>query len=152
MRVLVQAGMVADGSGGPLFAADVAVDEGRIVAVERGLAADAADVLLDARDRVVAPGFIDLHSHYDAQVLRDPGRRRRSSRRRTKRRRSSTCWGGGAAASPCSTPVACSTTSACTRTRRRRAVPSRGSHSWPCPTGATTPGPSCTSGGGGRAP
>src|SRR5437588_7887528 len=64
--------MVADGSGGLLYAADVAVDDGRIVAVERGLAADAADVLLDARDRVVAPGFIDLHSHYDAQVFWDP--------------------------------------------------------------------------------
>src|SRR3954447_2767670 len=71
-RVLVRGGAVADGSGGPLFDADVAIDDGRIVAVGPGLPAGDADVVLDARSRVVAPGFIDLHSHYDAQVFWDP--------------------------------------------------------------------------------
>src|SRR3954464_14572186 len=72
MRVLVQGGMVADGSGQPAFAADVGVADGRIVAIEPGLDASTADVVLDAAGRVVAPGFIDLHSHYDAQVFWDP--------------------------------------------------------------------------------
>ena len=71
-RILVRGGVVADGTGGPLFPADVAVEGGRIVAVDRGLDAGDADVVLDARNRVVAPGFIDLHSHYDAQVFWDP--------------------------------------------------------------------------------
>src|SRR4051812_777345 len=72
MRVLVRGAEVADGSGAPLFAADVGVADGRIVAVEPGLSADAADLVLDGRGRVLAPGFIDLHSHYDAQVFWDP--------------------------------------------------------------------------------
>jgi N-acyl-D-aspartate/D-glutamate deacylase len=64
--------MVADGSGRELFESDVAVADGRIVAIGPGLDPSAADVVLDARSRVVAPGFIDLHSHYDAQVFWDP--------------------------------------------------------------------------------
>src|SRR2546427_533811 len=63
--------MVADGSGGPLFASDVAVDDGRIVAVERGLAADVADIVLDARERVVAPGFIGLSTVRIARMGED---------------------------------------------------------------------------------
>src|SRR5215813_7133555 len=71
-RILLRGGLVADGSGRELFESDVAVADGRIVAIEPGLDPSAADLVLDARSRVVAPGFIDLHSHYDAQVFWDP--------------------------------------------------------------------------------
>jgi N-acyl-D-amino-acid deacylase len=71
---MIVGGMVADGSGGPLRRADVLVREGRIAAVEPGLDAGATstDTVIDATGRVVAPGFIDIHTHYDAQVFWDP--------------------------------------------------------------------------------
>ena len=60
--VLIRGGQVIDGTGNPWFSADVAIRDGRIVAV--GSLDDAtADRLVDARGMVVTPGFIDLHSH-----------------------------------------------------------------------------------------
>ncbi len=61
-----------DGTGAPAKRVDVAVDGDRIVAVGSGLSAGGADHVIDATGRVVAPGFIDIHSHYDAQVFWDP--------------------------------------------------------------------------------
>src|SRR2546421_12749747 len=69
--VLIRGGHVVDGSGNPWFAADVAVKGGRIVAVGRLPRASASRVI-DASGRVVAPGFIDLHTHSDVSVLADP--------------------------------------------------------------------------------
>ncbi|MCU1361612.1 MAG: hypothetical protein JWN99_2901, partial [Ilumatobacteraceae bacterium] len=66
---------MVDGTGSPGFVADVAIEAGRIVAVRAGLLNDPrfADAeLVDARGCVVAPGFIDIHTHYDAQVFWDP--------------------------------------------------------------------------------
>jgi N-acyl-D-amino-acid deacylase len=67
--VILRGGSIADGSGQPLFEADVAIADGRIVAIGEGLS---GDVELSAHGAVVAPGFIDIHTHYDAQVLWDP--------------------------------------------------------------------------------
>jgi N-acyl-D-amino-acid deacylase len=64
--LVVRGGLVVDGSGGEPFEADVAVTDGRIAAVGEGLGA--GEVEIDARDRVVAPGFVDIHTHYDGQV------------------------------------------------------------------------------------
>ncbi len=61
-----------DGSGGPGYRADVAVDRGRIVGIGPDLAGGRE---LDAAGCVVAPGFIDIHTHYDAQVFWDPALR-----------------------------------------------------------------------------
>ena len=67
--IVVRGGTLIDGTGGPRRAADVAVAGDRIVAVGDGLRGERE---LDASGQVVAPGFIDIHTHYDAQVFWDP--------------------------------------------------------------------------------
>ena len=62
--LLIRNGTVVDGSGAPARAADVAVEGDRIAAVGPGLAGEAARVI-DAKGLMVAPGFIDIHSHSD---------------------------------------------------------------------------------------
>ena len=62
--LLIKNGTVVDGSGAPATVADVAVEGERIVAVERGLSGEAARTI-DAGGLMVAPGFIDIHSHSD---------------------------------------------------------------------------------------
>jgi N-acyl-D-amino-acid deacylase len=68
--VLIKNGRVIDGSGMPAFAGDVAVKDGKIA--EIGKLSGAADQVVDAGGQVIAPGFIDNHCHYDAQVTWDP--------------------------------------------------------------------------------
>src|SRR5690606_16971373 len=62
--LLITGGRVLDGTGNPWFPADIAVRDGRIVAVGR-LAAARATTTVDASGKYVAPGFIDIHSHAD---------------------------------------------------------------------------------------
>jgi N-acyl-D-aspartate/D-glutamate deacylase len=67
--LVVRAGTVVDGTGAPARTADVAVHGGRIVAV--GRVEGRGDREIDADGLVVAPGFVDPHTHYDAQILWD---------------------------------------------------------------------------------
>ena len=69
--LIVKDGMVVDGTGVGRYRADVGVRDGRIAAVGRLKSSDARRVL-DASGMIVAPGFIDLHTHYDAQLFWDP--------------------------------------------------------------------------------
>ena len=64
LDLILANGTIVDGSGRPRFTADVGITADRIVAIAPGLRADAA-ARVDARGRVVSPGFIDLHSHSD---------------------------------------------------------------------------------------
>lgn len=67
--LVIRGGTVADGNGSPLFEADIAVDGGRIAAV--GKVGGAGSEEIDARGKLVAPGWVDIHSHYDAQAMWD---------------------------------------------------------------------------------
>ena len=68
--VIIRGGRIVDGTGNPWFSGDVAVRNGRIAAVGR-LPNATASRIIDATGLVVAPGFIDLHTHSDMPLLAD---------------------------------------------------------------------------------
>ena len=67
--LLIVGGHILNGSGSPWFEGSVAVKDGKIAAI--GATPGSARQTIEARGRVVSPGFVDIHTHYDAQVLWD---------------------------------------------------------------------------------
>src|SRR5271169_2643916 len=68
---VVRNGMIIDGTRAPRYRGDIGINDGRIAEIGNLDAGDGASEL-DASGLIVAPGFIDLHTHYDAQVFWDP--------------------------------------------------------------------------------
>ena len=69
-ELVIRGGTVVDGTGAPAVVADVAVDGGRII--EIGTVGERGAREIDAEGLVVAPGWVDIHTHYDGQVTWDP--------------------------------------------------------------------------------
>src|SRR5262249_38069985 len=69
--LVIKGGTIIDGVRSPRYVADVGIRDGAITAIGQVRASDARRVL-DASGLIVAPGFIDLHTHYDSQVFWDP--------------------------------------------------------------------------------
>src|SRR5579862_3467949 len=68
--LVIRHGTVVDGTGRPRFAADVAIDDGHLTAL--GAVASRGRREIDARDLLVTPGWVDVHTHYDGQATWDP--------------------------------------------------------------------------------
>ena len=64
---MIKGGLIGDGSGSPGRLADIGIKAGRVAEIG-DLNGEAASSTLDATGLVVAPGFVDLHTHYDAQL------------------------------------------------------------------------------------
>ena len=69
--IIIKGGTVVDGTRVPRYISDIAIKDG-IIAKIGGFVGSTAGKVLDAKGLIVAPGFIDLHTHYDAQIFWDP--------------------------------------------------------------------------------
>ncbi len=69
LDLIIRNGQIVDGSGSPGFIGDLGIKDGRIAAI--GRITEAAKETIDATGRVISPGFVDVHTHYDAQVFWD---------------------------------------------------------------------------------
>ena len=65
--LVIRKGLVVDGSGSPAFPADIAICQGKILAIGEGLGIAGREEI-DASGQLVTPGFVDIHTHYDGQV------------------------------------------------------------------------------------
>lgn len=71
--LLVRGGLVFDGTGAPGRTVDVGIRGGNVVAMAPDLPTADADRVIDADGKWVIPGMVDVHTHYDAEVLVSPG-------------------------------------------------------------------------------
>ncbi|HSX81752.1 MAG TPA: amidohydrolase family protein, partial [Candidatus Saccharimonadia bacterium] len=69
--IIIKGGTIVDGTRTPRYVSDIAIKDGKIAKIG-GLVGSTADRVLEAQGLIVAPGFVDLHTHYDAQIQWDP--------------------------------------------------------------------------------
>jgi N-acyl-D-amino-acid deacylase len=69
--ILIKNGTIIDGTGNASFIADVGIKEGKIIAIEKIIDADAG-IIIDAKGLKVTPGFVDFHSHTDTDLILNP--------------------------------------------------------------------------------
>jgi N-acyl-D-aspartate/D-glutamate deacylase len=65
--LVIRGGTIADGTGSDLIDGDIGIKDGRIAAIASGLSAGRDEI--DAKGRIVTPGFVDVHTHYDGQAI-----------------------------------------------------------------------------------
>ena len=70
--LLLKGGTIIDGQRTPRYVGDIAITGGRIAQLGGGVSESDAARVIDAKDLIVAPGFIDLHTHFDSQIFWDP--------------------------------------------------------------------------------
>jgi N-acyl-D-aspartate/D-glutamate deacylase len=75
MDMILKGGLVFDGLGSKATIGDVAIRDGRVEAIAERIPAAGGSRVIDARGKWVLPGFLDTHTHYDAEVLVSPGLR-----------------------------------------------------------------------------
>ena len=71
-EVLIKGGTIVDGTRSPRYLGDIGISEGVIKKISTNIPRDQADHVIEAEGRIVAPGVIDSHTHYDAQLHWDP--------------------------------------------------------------------------------
>ena len=69
--IIIRGGTIVDGTRAPRYISDIAIKDGHIAKIG-GLNGGDADREIEAKGLIVAPGFVDLHTHYDAQIFWDP--------------------------------------------------------------------------------
>src|SRR6266542_2692526 len=69
--IVIKGGVIVDGTGAPRYRNDIGIRDKRIAEIGR-ISEDRGAEVLDATGHIVAPGFIDVHTHYDAQIYWDP--------------------------------------------------------------------------------
>ena len=74
LDIIIRGGMIIDGQRTPRYCGDIGIKNGRVEAITGvgGLSKKRAEKEIDAAGLIVAPGFVDLHTHYDAQIFWDP--------------------------------------------------------------------------------
>lgn len=70
--LVIKNGTVIDGIQTPRYRADIGIKDGRICEIGGNIAADSSAQVIDAGGKIVAPGVVDLHTHYDSQLFWDP--------------------------------------------------------------------------------
>ena len=70
--LVIKGGMIIDGMQTPRYRGDIGVRNGVIVEIGSNIAVSGAKKVIDAKGKIVAPGFVDLHTHYDSQLFWDP--------------------------------------------------------------------------------
>ncbi len=68
--LLIKNGTIYDGTGEKPYVADVAIKDEKIVSI--GVLEESSKEVIEAKGKIVAPGFVDIHTHYDGQVTWDP--------------------------------------------------------------------------------